>query len=101
MVREKPGTKNSLGLVKFIFPNQFDIYLHSTPAVSFFERSRRDFSHGRIRVQKPCDLGVWALQCQGDWGRDKVQQAMNHAPDHTTVPLKPPLPIGLCSPIPF
>jgi murein L,D-transpeptidase YcbB/YkuD len=93
MVREKPGPKNSLGLVKFIFPNQYDIYLHSTPAVSLFERSRRDFSHGCIRVQKPVDLAVWVLQGQGDWDLDKVQEAMNNGPDNKTVSLKTPLPI--------
>jgi murein L,D-transpeptidase YcbB/YkuD len=94
MVREKPGPKNSLGLVKFIFPNQYDIYLHSTPAVSLFERSRRDFSHGCIRVQKPADLAVWVLQGQtGDWDLDKVEDAMNNGPDNHTVSLKTPLPI--------
>jgi murein L,D-transpeptidase YcbB/YkuD len=94
MVREKPGPKNSLGLVKFMFPNQYDIYLHSTPAVSLFERSRRDFSHGCIRVQKPVDLAVWALQGQsGDWDEDKVQDAMNNRPDNKVVSLKTPLPI--------
>jgi len=94
MVREKPGPKNSLGLVKFIFPNQYDIYLHSTPSVSLFERSRRDFSHGCIRVQKPVDLAVWVLQGQpGDWDVDKVQDAMNNGPDNKTVSLKTPLPI--------
>jgi murein L,D-transpeptidase YcbB/YkuD len=93
MVREKPGPKNSLGLVKFIFPNQYDIYLHSTPAVSLFERSRRDFSHGCIRVQKPVDLAVWVLQGQGDWDEEKVQEAMSDGPDNKTVSLKTPLPI--------
>jgi murein L,D-transpeptidase YcbB/YkuD len=93
MVREKPGPKNSLGLVKFIFPNQYDIYLHSTPAVSLFERSRRDFSHGCIRVQKPVDLAVWVLQGQGDWDEDKVKEAMDKGPDNRTVSLKTPLPI--------
>ena len=93
MVREKPGPKNSLGLVKFIFPNQYDIYLHSTPAVSLFERSRRDFSHGCIRVQKPADLAAWVLEGQGDWDMDKVQEAMNTGPDNRTVGLKTPLPI--------
>jgi L,D-transpeptidase YcbB len=98
MVREKPGPKNSLGLVKFIFPNQYDIYLHSTPAVSLFERTRRDFSHGCIRVQKPEDLAVWVLQGQsqgqnGDWDLEKVQDAMNNGPDNHTVGLKTPLPI--------
>ena len=93
MVREKPGPKNSLGLVKFIFPNQYDIYLHSTPAVSLFEQSRRDFSHGCIRVQKPADLAAWVLQGQGDWDMDKVQEAMNSGQDNRTVSLKTPLPI--------
>ena len=93
MVREKPGPKNSLGLVKFIFPNQYDIYLHSTPAVSLFEQTRRDFSHGCIRVQKPADLAAWVLQGQGDWDLDKVNDAMNSGPDNKTVSLKTPLPI--------
>ena len=89
MVREKPGPKNSLGLVKFIFPNQYDIYLHSTPAVSLFEQTRRDFSHGCIRVQKPADLAAWVLQGQGgDWDLAKVQDAMNSGPDNRTVSLK-------------
>ncbi|HXC95348.1 MAG TPA: L,D-transpeptidase family protein [Edaphobacter sp.] len=94
MVREKPGPKNSLGLVKFMFPNQYDIYLHSTPAVSLFEQTRRDFSHGCIRVQKPADLASWVLQGQGgDWDLPKVQAAMNNGPDNRTVSLKTPLPI--------
>jgi len=80
--------------VKFIFPNQYDIYLHSTPAVSLFEQTRRDFSHGCIRVQKPADLAAWVLQGQGgDWDLDKVQTAMNSGPDNRTVSLKTPLPI--------
>src|SRR5271154_7198099 len=94
MVREKPGPKNSLGLVKFIFPNQYDIYLHSTPAVSLFEQTRRDFSHGCIRVQKPADLATWVLQSQGgDWDLAKVQEAMNNGANNRTVSLKNPLPI--------
>src|SRR6202789_841109 len=93
MVREKPGPQNSLGLVKFIFPNQYDIYLHSTPAVSLFEQTRRDFSHGCIRVQKPADLAVWVLQGQAGWDADKVQAAMNSGSDNKTVSLKTPLPI--------
>ncbi|WP_353070159.1 L,D-transpeptidase family protein [Tunturibacter empetritectus] len=93
MVREKPGPKNSLGLVKFIFPNQYDIYLHSTPAVSLFDQTRRDFSHGCIRVQKPADLATWVLQGQGEWDLDKVNEAMNSGPDNKTVSFKTPLPI--------
>ncbi len=94
MVREKPGPKNSLGLVKFMFPNQYDIYLHSTPSVYLFDRQRRDFSHGCIRVQKPADLAVWVLQDQsGDWDLDKVNDAMNNGQDNKTIVLKTPLPI--------
>jgi murein L,D-transpeptidase YcbB/YkuD len=98
MVREKPGPKNSLGLVKFMFPNQYDIYLHSTPAVGLFGRTRRDFSHGCIRVQKPEDLAVWVLDGQKDkdgeeWDQEKVHEAMTDGPDNHQVNLKTPLPI--------
>ncbi len=94
MVREKPGPKNSLGLIKFMFPNQYDIYLHSTPAVSLFDRTRRDYSHGCIRVQKPADLAVWVLKDNtGDWDLNKVNDAMNEGPDNKTIGLKTQLPI--------
>ncbi len=99
MVREKPGPKNSLGLVKFMFPNQYDIYLHSTPAPHLFDRSRRDFSHGCIRVQKPADLAVWVLDEQLDkdkqpWDLDKVEAAFNdQSKNNRTVGLKTPIPI--------
>ncbi len=94
MVREKPGPKNSLGLVKFMFPNQYDIYLHSTPATELFNRTRRDFSHGCIRVQEPDKLAAWVLQDQNPpWDLEKIQQAMNDGPDNYTVSLKKPIPI--------
>jgi murein L,D-transpeptidase YcbB/YkuD len=98
MVREKPGPKNSLGLVKFMFPNQYDIYLHSTPATELFNRTRRDFSHGCVRVERPVDLAAWLLDGQKDkdgqdWNVDKVQQAMNSGPNNHQVNLKTPVPI--------
>lgn len=98
IVREKPGPKNSLGLVKFMFPNSYDIYLHSTPATQLFNRTRRDFSHGCIRVQQPEELATWVLQGQKDkdgqdWTLDKVHQAMSAGPDNYQVNLKTPLPI--------
>jgi murein L,D-transpeptidase YcbB/YkuD len=103
MVRERPGPKNSLGLVKFMFPNQYDIYLHSTPAPYLFARARRDFSHGCVRVQKPEDLAVWVLQGQQvwdaddkekeDWDLDRVHDAMTDGPDNKTLSLKTPIPI--------
>ena len=94
VVREKPGPKNSLGLVKFMFPNDYDIYLHSTPTPSLFARSRRDFSHGCVRVEQPVDLAVWVLRNQGgEWDQAKVKEAMNSGPDNHTVSLKTPIPI--------
>jgi murein L,D-transpeptidase YcbB/YkuD len=96
LVREKPGPKNSLGLVKFLFPNQYDIYLHSTPVPELFERTRRDFSHGCVRVQKPEDLAVWVLAnsgTPGDWDLPHVHEAMTNGPDNHQVNLKSPIPI--------
>jgi murein L,D-transpeptidase YcbB/YkuD len=96
LVRERPGPKNSLGLVKFMFPNPYDIYMHSTPATELFDRTRRDFSHGCIRVQKPEDLAVWVLansNTPGDWDADKVHNAMTTGPDNYTVSLKTPIPV--------
>ena len=97
MVREKPGPKNSLGLVKFMFPNQYDVYLHSTPATELFNRTRRDFSHGCVRVQKPEDLAAWLLDGQkdkdGDWDLERVHEAMANGPDNHQVNLKTPVPI--------
>jgi L,D-transpeptidase YcbB len=98
MVRERPGPKNSLGLVKFMFPNQYDIYLHSTPEQALFRRTRRDFSHGCIRVEEPEKLAVWVLQGQEDrdhqpWDLEKVQEAMTTGQDNHTVALKQPIPI--------
>jgi len=92
LVREKPGPKNSLGLVKFMFPNEYSIYLHSTPALSLFERSRRDFSHGCVRLQKADELAAWVLKDQG-WDLEKVQEAMNNGQDNKTIVLKTPIPI--------
>ena len=66
-LRQKPRPKNSLGLVKFLFPNEYNVYLHSTPAPELFEKSRRDFSHGCIRVQDPVRLAVWVLGDKPEW----------------------------------
>ena len=94
-VREKPGPKNSLGLVKFMFPNEYDIYLHSTPQPELFDRTRRDFSHGCVRVQKPADLAVWVLQHGGvdGWDMDKVLDAMNQGADNHQLNLKKEIPV--------
>ena len=76
-IRQKPGPKNALGLVKFIFPNSYNVYLHSTPEPELFSRARRDFSHGCIRVQNPLALAVWVLRDNPEWNEEKIAAAMN------------------------
>ena len=92
-VRQKPGPANALGLVKLIFPNDFNVYLHSTPAPALFAKSRRDFSHGCIRVEKPAELAAWALRNNPDWPLERVQTAMESGPDDVTVNLVKPVPV--------
>src|SRR6202012_1250712 len=93
MVRQKPGPTNALGLVKFIFPNQNNVYLHSTPAPQLFSQSRRDFSHGCVRVEKPAELAAYLLRNQPPWTLEKVQQAMQSGPDNQQVNLTRPMPV--------
>lgn len=76
-VRQKPGIRNSLGLVKFIFPNSNNIYLHDTPSKSLFQRESRAFSHGCIRVAKPKDLAEAILFNDSNWTANKIGEAMN------------------------
>ena len=93
LVRQRPGPSNSLGLVKFIFPNEHNVYLHDTPAQSLFAQSRRDFSHGCIRVGKPAELAAWLLQDQPKWTPDAVKAAMQSGPDNQQANLTPPIPV--------
>lgn len=93
-VRQRPGPANSLGLVKFIFPNDDNIYLHSTPAKSLFGRSRRDFSHGCVRVAEPVDLAAWLLKDQPKWTRENIVSAMEGKPS-LRVDLTQPVPVLL------
>ena len=76
-IRQRPGPKNALGLVKFVFPNDNNVYLHDTPSPQLFLRSRRDFSHGCVRVENAVALAEWALQGQDEWTRDTILAAMN------------------------
>ena len=75
MVRQKPGPKNALGLIKFIFPNDNNVYLHSTPAQGLFGKARRDFSHGCIRVEDPKALAAWVLKNNADWTKERIENA--------------------------
>lgn len=76
-IRQVPGPENSLGLVAFMFPNEYDVYMHATPATLLFSKSRRDFSHGCIRVEKPEELAAWVLRDQSGWDTERISQAMN------------------------
>jgi murein L,D-transpeptidase YcbB/YkuD len=75
-VRQRPGPRNALGLLKFVFPNDDNVYLHSTPSQALFSRSRRDFSHGCVRVEEPAKLAAWALEGQEGWTRERVAAAV-------------------------
>ena len=75
-IRQKPGPNNSLGLVKFLFPNSNNIYLHDTPAKSLFSQEKRAFSHGCIRVEKPKELANLILQDDPSWTPEKIDVAM-------------------------
>jgi L,D-transpeptidase YcbB len=92
-VRQKPGPKNALGLVKLMFPNEYFVYLHSTPAQQLFGQSRRDFSHGCIRVEKPDELTAWALRNNPGWNLERVQAAMQGDKDDVQVNLLRPIPV--------
>ena len=76
-LRQRPGPKNSLGLIKFMFPNEYNVYMHDTPATELFSKSRRDFSHGCIRLEKPVDLAAWVLRDNPGWDIDRIRAAMN------------------------
>ena len=88
-IRQRPGPKNSLGFVKFLFPNDFNIYLHDTPNHELFDKDVRAFSHGCIRVEKPAELAQWVL----GWDASKVDQAMREGPDNRSVKLPKKIPV--------
>jgi murein L,D-transpeptidase YcbB/YkuD len=99
-VRQKAGAGNALGNVKFMFPNQFSIYLHDTPADRLFEKSRRTLSHGCVRVEDPVKLADYVLDGQKDWDEEKIRQAIAPTPEEqnvmpTTVDLERPVPVYL------
>lgn len=83
LVRQLPGENNSLGLVKFMFPNSNSIYLHDTPAKSLFEKENRAMSHGCIRVEKARDLAITILKNDKEWTPEKIDEAMNEGEEST------------------
>jgi murein L,D-transpeptidase YcbB/YkuD len=92
-LRQRPGPRNALGSVKFVFPNQYNVYLHGTPAQSLFARTRRDFSHGCIRVSDPARLAEFVLKGQVGWDSARIAEAMGEAGGLLRVTLDRPLPV--------
>ena len=91
-IRQRPGPHNALGDIKFIFPNNENIYLHHTPAVQLFNRNRRDFSHGCIRVEDPVALARFVLEPEPEWTTSRIRDAMEKG-ESRTIRLKAPLPV--------
>ena len=77
VIRQLPGEENSLGKVKFLFPNSFNIYFHDTPAKSLFSKDKRAYSHGCIRLSEPTKLAEYLLRSQPEWTSDKIAESMN------------------------
>ncbi|WP_159079034.1 L,D-transpeptidase family protein [Orrella marina] len=91
-IRQRPGPRNALGDVKFVFPNNMNIFMHHTPATQLFSRSRRDFSHGCIRVEAPVDLARFVLANDPAWDENRIRQAMGLGRSNTTR-LQQPVPV--------
>jgi L,D-transpeptidase YcbB len=96
-VRQRSGDNNSLGLVKFMFPNRFNIYLHDTPSRKLFDRPVRTLSHGCVRVEDPVGLADFVLDGQEDWDEGKIREAMedSKAKRGLMVSLEHPVPVYL------
>ncbi|HEY0702246.1 MAG TPA: L,D-transpeptidase family protein [Candidatus Acidoferrales bacterium] len=92
-IRQNPGPKNSLGLVKFIFPNSYNVYMHDSPEQELFSRTRRDFSHGCIRLERPADLAAWVLRDDPKWTPEKIRAAMQGTSNNSQVNLAHPIPV--------
>ena len=91
-IRQRPGPHNALGDIKFIFPNNDHIYMHHTPAVQLFHRSRRDFSHGCIRLEEPVSLAKFVLADDSAWTESRIRAAMDNGKS-STIRLKQPIPV--------
>ncbi len=92
--RQAPGEENALGLVKFIFPNHFNVYLHDTPTDSLFNKEKRTFSHGCIRIENPVALAEYVLQDKAQWTPERIRVAMNSKHEQA-VKLRKPIPVHI------
>jgi L,D-transpeptidase YcbB len=93
-IRQRPGSGNALGGVKFMFPNNFDVYLHDTNATKLFDRLERDLSHGCVRVEEPHKLAQYVLRDLPEWTPEAIDGAMKSGQEKH-VKLKTPIPVYL------
>jgi murein L,D-transpeptidase YcbB/YkuD len=91
-VRQRPGPANALGLLKFVFPNSAGVYMHGTPQPELFAHTRRDFSHGCIRVEDPTALAAWVLRDRPEWPRERIEAAQT-GPTTLRAMLTRPMPV--------
>ena len=91
-IRQKPGKDNALGKMKFLFPNNFSIYLHDTPTKSLFNRTKRDFSHGCIRVENPMKLALYFLKNNKEWNQVKIDSILTTGKEFD-ISIKPTIPV--------
>ena len=92
--RQRPGSENALGFVKFMFPNPFNVYIHDTPADGLFQRLGRTLSHGCVRIEDPVGFAAYVLRDQPRWTRDAIMEAM-HAGTEKHVRLSAPIPVHI------
>ena len=92
VIRQLPGEDNSLGKVKFLFPNSFNIYFHDTPAKTLFDKDKRAYSHGCIRLSDPVKMANYLLKDDAEWPAENIDAAMNSGKEKY-VKLKKPVPV--------
>ena len=93
VIRQRPGEKNALGRVKFLFPNSFNIYLHDTPMKELFKKDKRAYSHGCIRVSDPAKLAHYVLEGTSGWTPEKIDSALTKGDKEKYVKVKNPIPV--------
>ena len=92
IIRQKPSETNALGKMKFLFPNNFSIYLHDTPSKELFNQTKRDFSHGCIRIENPMKLAMYLLRNDKNWNQEKIDTVLKTTTE-TGISIKPNLPV--------
>jgi murein L,D-transpeptidase YcbB/YkuD len=93
-LRQDPGPKNPLGAVKFLFPNEYDVYVHGTPYHGLFERDSRGFSHGCVRIESPVELAEYLLHDPADWNSESLLAAIKTG-KNLSIRLSDPIPVHI------